>query len=81
MNQDQIAAIFRQGELARRAERRQQLLALLKNEAALLTENLNEKDKIAHETAIQAVRRQEHEYWKASRPGYWNRLWLALLGR
>lgn len=59
---DDIAAIFRAGELERRRARQN---ALLQNEAALGVEHLSEKDKQAHLEAAAAIRAQREMYKEA----------------
>ena len=78
MNQEQIAAMFREQELQRRQARNE---ALLHNAAALTDEVLDEKGKAAHEAAVAKVKEQQLWLEKELSPGYWKRLWRALLNR
>lgn len=78
MNQEQIAVMFRKGELERRRQRHEQLL---RNEAALRDEPLTEFDKKVHEQAVTEVKKYKLAIEKETSPGYWARLWRALLNR
>jgi hypothetical protein len=78
MDQDQIAAMFREGELRRRQLRRE---AILKNEAALTQEQLSAADLAAHQAAIKSIKAAAENYEKETSRGYWTRLWRALLNR
>ncbi len=76
--EEKIAALFREEELRRRALRRS---ALMRNEAALLDEKLDEQARAANAVALEALQNQQQAFEKATRGGYWKRLWNALLGR
>ena len=78
MDQKDIAAMFRQGELQRRAQRNAKIL---QNAAELENEPLTEFDKEAHATAVESVKRQQLRLEKELSPGYWRRLWCALLNK
>lgn len=78
MKQDEIAAVFRAQELERRKTRQ---LRLMQNEAALEKEPLTEFDRAAHAKALALLKLYQQRLEKATRPGYWKRLWAALLSR
>lgn len=80
MNQAQIGAMHRKLELENRARRRLILMAQVKNEAALLNEELDEVGRLAHETALDMIRQQTLDMMTDSEPGYWRRLWWAICG-
>ena len=76
--QEEIAVMFRKGELQRRQARREKLLA---NEAALADEMLNAEEQAAHDKAIARIKENHLAMAKEMSPGYWLRLWRALLNR
>lgn len=78
MTPEQIAVIFRKGELERRAARRRALLA---NEARLASEPLTEFDKKVHALTIEELKQQSVDFEKEITPSYWRRLWRALLNK
>jgi hypothetical protein len=75
--QEEIAIMFRQVELARRLERRQRLI----NELKLPSENLTEFDQKINNKAVDQLRKENLRFRALTIPGYWSTLWLALLGR
>lgn len=88
MNQDEIATMFRGGEMARRQERRERLrqeytsvIKRMTNEGMLVDEKLDAQAQAAHDTAAEQMRRQDLAFEKEFKPGYWERLWAALWGR
>lgn len=74
---EDLKATMRQQELQRRAVRRAYLL----NEAKLLEEALDEEGKAAHKAAVEAIKEQKLNFEREITPGYWQRLWRALLNR
>lgn len=81
MNETQLKTLFRKNELANRAQRRAKLLRQLDNERTLLHEEIPEEDKAACDAAITELRKEHIQMERYIRPGYWKRLWLALLNR
>ena len=78
MKQEDIAVMFRQAELERRAQR---LQALARNAQALLHEPLTPHEKVITERAVENLRMASLATERAMHPGYWKRLWAALLDR
>ena len=83
-----VASTFRTQELHRRVARRERLFQELEslrkryqNEGMLLHEVLSEEDKKAHIEATIRIKAQQIQFEKETRPGYWQRLWYAILGR
>lgn len=88
LSQDQIAVMFRQGELRRRAERRAQVqqqldraLALARNEGILVAEKLDDHAQKIHDIAVGQIKEQQLAFEKEVRVSYWRRLWAALLNK
>lgn len=77
MEQHELQQMFRQQELQRRATRRLHLL----NEAKLEQEELDPEAKAADAASKASLIRQQLAYEKETSPGYWTRLWYAILGR
>ena len=77
MEQAELQKMFRQQELQRRAARR----ALRLNEAALEHEVLDAEAQVADAAAKASLIRQQLTYEKETSPGYWTRLWHAVLGK
>lgn len=78
MNQQQIAEMMRAKELERRKARS---AALIKNELALGQEKLNAEDQAVHDRVVHNLRRLQLQREKETTPGYFQRLWNALLNR
>ena len=76
-----IAASMRAQELQRRTARQRELLARLHNEIKLADEPLTSIDQAAHEFAVDLLQRQVLKREKELSPGYWRRLWAALLNK
>ncbi len=77
MNQEEIAVMFRQQELARRGAR----WARLENELKLAGEFLTPTDQALHNAAANQLKRNRLALEKEISPGYWQRLWAALFNK
>ena len=77
MDQNEIASMFRQGELARREAR----LKVMANHAELESEPLTKAERKIDSNARKAMKEQHLRLEKSIRPGYFERLWAALWGR
>lgn len=77
MNHAEIARMMRMQELERRQSRRKRL----ENEMALEYENLSLTDKAADAAAKESMKQSFLRQDKALHPGYFRRLWAALLNK
>lgn len=75
--QNDLKHVFRASELQRRAAR----MKILQNHAALENEVLPPEDQKIHDETVASLKRQTLAYEKEIRPGYWQRLWHALLNK
>lgn len=78
MNENDLKLHFRTAELQERSRRRRQFLL---NEAALLGEPLTPTEERITQEALVAIRKHELAYRRATCPGYWPTLWLAIRGK
>lgn len=88
MPPDEVAIMFRKSELQRRELRRialeHELKSLIKrmdNEGMLLHEILTPEEQKIHALANKEIIRQQLAFEREASPGYWTRLWRALLNK
>jgi len=77
MNTDKIAVMMRAQELQRRTARAKRVL----NELALSQEPLTPMEQQFHKYAIKKLQEQQLQREREQSPGYWQRLWAALLNK
>lgn len=85
---DELATMFRKSELQRRELRRialdremKSLLKRMDNEGMLLHEMLTPEEQKIHKLANKEIIEQQLAFEREASPGYWQRLWRALLNK
>lgn len=76
-----LLATMRAKELERRAARRLLLMQQIKNELALDREDLSPEHRAYHKLALEQLQASQLSFEYETSPGYWRRLWSALLNR